>query len=296
MNHADAIEPDDEERRMPTSFDLMNFKYGDELFNSGYDILVNEFLFQLGIRISYLKSLGEEKFLGSDPGTWDMRVLLYKLMREISLETTDRDPIGKMNKFTSFIMNVANKCAHVRTLRTIIIFLLPHRLIDVSPDDINWARDSLFDGWREEGTNILNVWGCDHGFIIAGSPPGGPDNDAPPGSKQSKRFQAFQKGVHGKLNPKLDFTITFDPDMDEFIASIVRDNKLYSSDTLDFLKKYEILCECVKGSACLFYCICITSISHFPLSHVKCLLHMYSLQLKKKNLDFLSSANAYYTL
>ena len=35
-------------------------------------------------------------------------------------------------------------------------------------------------------------------------------------------------------------SVTFDPDTDEFIESIVRDNKMYSSDTLDFLKKYEI--------------------------------------------------------
>ena len=91
-----------------------------------------------------------------------------------------------------------------------------------------------------EGTNILNVWGGDHGFVIVGSPPRGPDNDAPPGSKRRKQVRAFQKGVHGKLNPELDFTITLDPDMDEFIASIVRDNKMYSSVTLDFLKKYEI--------------------------------------------------------
>ena len=178
-------------------------------------------------------------YLDRDPSTWNMHLLLYRLMREIWLETTDGDPIGKMNKFTHFIMNVANKCAHVRTLRAIIIFLLLHHLIDVSLDDVNWVRDSLLDGWREEGPNILNVWGCDCGFVIAGFPPGGPNNDAPPGSKQRKRVRAFQKGVHGKLNPELEFTITFDPDMDEF-ASIVRDNKMYSSDTLDFLKKYEI--------------------------------------------------------
>ena len=74
-------------------------------------------------------------------------MLLYKLMREIWLETTDGDPIGKMNKFTFFITNVVNKCVHSRTLRSILIFLLPHRMMDVSPDDINWVRDSLFDGW-----------------------------------------------------------------------------------------------------------------------------------------------------
>ena len=132
MNHVDAIEPDDEERRMPTSFDLMKLKNGDKLFNSRYDILVKKFLFQLGIRISYLKSLGEEMYLDCDPSTWDMYVLLYKLMREIWMETTDGDPIGKMNKFTSFIMNAVNRCAHTRTLHAIIIFLLPHRVIDVS--------------------------------------------------------------------------------------------------------------------------------------------------------------------
>ena len=241
MNHADGIEVnDEEERRMPSSFELMNLEGGDELVNPRYDILVNEFLFQLGVRIDYLRGLGDEMYFDRDPSTWDMRLLLYKLMRGIWLEKTDGDPIGKMSKFTHFIMNAVNRCAHVRTLRAIIIFLLPHRLIDVSLDDINWVRDSLLDGWREEGTNILNVWGCDHGFVVAGSPPGGPNNDAPPGSKRRKWVQAFQKGVHGKLNPEIDFTITFDPDIDEFIASIVRDNKMYSSDTLDYLKKYEI--------------------------------------------------------
>ena len=147
LNNADVIELNDEERRMPTLFDLMQLENGDDMVNSRYDILVNEFLFQLGIQIGYLKSLGEKMFSDCDPPTWDMHVLLYKLMREIWLETTDGDPIGKMNKFTSFIMNVVNKCAHWRTLHSIMIFLLPHHIIDVSPDDINWVRDSLFDGW-----------------------------------------------------------------------------------------------------------------------------------------------------
>ena len=187
MNHADGIEVNDEERGMPSSFELMNLESGDELVNPRYDILVNEFLFQLGVRIDYLRRLGDEMYFDRDPSTWDMRLLLYKLMRGIWLEKTDGDPIGKMNKFTHFIMNAMNRCARIRTLHAIIIFLLPHRLIDVSPDDVNWVRDSLLDGWREEGTNILNAWGCDHGFVVAGSPPGGPDNDAPPGSKQRKR-------------------------------------------------------------------------------------------------------------
>ena len=86
-------------------------------------------------------------FPHSEPSVWDMRMLLYKLMREIWLETTDGDPIGKMNKFTFFIMNVVDKCAQSRTLRSILIFLLPHRMEDMSPDDINWVRDSLFNGW-----------------------------------------------------------------------------------------------------------------------------------------------------
>ena len=182
--------------------------------------------------------MGEETFTGSEPSLWDMCVLLYKLMREIWLETIDGDPIGKMNKFTFFITNMVNKCVHSRTLRSILIFLLPHRLMDVSPDNINWVRDSLFDGWQEEGTNILNVWGCHHGFVVATSPP--ESDGGPPGSKRRKQVQAFRKGTHAKFNSDLDFTVTFDPDADEFIESIVRDNKMYSCNTLDFLKKYEI--------------------------------------------------------
>ena len=55
LNHTDAIELNDEERKMPTSLELMQLKNKDKLFSSRYDILVNEFLFQFGIRIDYLK-------------------------------------------------------------------------------------------------------------------------------------------------------------------------------------------------------------------------------------------------
>ena len=82
LNHADAIEPNDEERKMPTSLELMQLENKDELVNSRYNILVNEFLFQFGIRIEYLKKIGEETFTDSEPYLWDMCVLLYKLMRD----------------------------------------------------------------------------------------------------------------------------------------------------------------------------------------------------------------------
>ena len=78
---------------MPTSLELMQLGNENELINSRYSILVNEFLFQLGIRIDYLKKMGEEMFPHSEPSMWDMCMLLYKLMREIWLETTDGDSI-----------------------------------------------------------------------------------------------------------------------------------------------------------------------------------------------------------
>ena len=65
--------------------------------------------------------------------------------------------------------------------------------MDVSPEDINWVRDSLFDGWREEGTNIVNEWGCHHGFVIAASPPGSPESDGPPEARDRSRFGLFGK-------------------------------------------------------------------------------------------------------
>ena len=49
LNHTDAVEPNDEERKMPTSSELMQFENEDELINSRYAIFVNEFLFQFGI-------------------------------------------------------------------------------------------------------------------------------------------------------------------------------------------------------------------------------------------------------
>ena len=85
QNHINTIEPNDEERKLPTMFDLMQLENGDELVNSRYDILVNEFLFQIGIRIGYLKDVGEKMFQNCNPTTWDMRMLIYKLIREIWL-------------------------------------------------------------------------------------------------------------------------------------------------------------------------------------------------------------------
>ena len=58
LNHADAIESKDEVRKMPTSLEFMQLENEDELANSRYDIIFNEFLFQFGIRIDYLKKNG----------------------------------------------------------------------------------------------------------------------------------------------------------------------------------------------------------------------------------------------
>ena len=58
LNHADAVEPNDKERKMPTSSELMQLENEDKLVNSRYVILVNEFLFQFGIQIDYLKKNG----------------------------------------------------------------------------------------------------------------------------------------------------------------------------------------------------------------------------------------------
>ena len=49
LNHADAVELNDEERKMPTSLELMQLENKDEVINSRYSILVNEFLFKFGI-------------------------------------------------------------------------------------------------------------------------------------------------------------------------------------------------------------------------------------------------------
>ena len=54
LNHADAVEPNDEEKKMPTSSELMLLENEDELVHSRYAILVNKFLFQVRIRIDYL--------------------------------------------------------------------------------------------------------------------------------------------------------------------------------------------------------------------------------------------------
>ena len=72
INHPDGIEVNDEERGMPSSFELMNLESRDKLVNPRYDILVNEFLFQLGVQIDYLRRLGEEMYFDHDPSTWDM--------------------------------------------------------------------------------------------------------------------------------------------------------------------------------------------------------------------------------
>ena len=70
LNHADAVKPNDEERKMHTSSELMQLENEDELVNSRYAILVYEFLFQFGIQIDYLKKMGEEMFPHSEPSVW----------------------------------------------------------------------------------------------------------------------------------------------------------------------------------------------------------------------------------
>ena len=61
LNHTDAVELNDKERKMPTSSELMQLENEDELVNSRYAILVNEFLFKIRIQIDYLKKKWERK-------------------------------------------------------------------------------------------------------------------------------------------------------------------------------------------------------------------------------------------
>ena len=48
LDHADVIELNDEERKIPMSFELIQLENGDELVDPRYDILVNEFHFPVG--------------------------------------------------------------------------------------------------------------------------------------------------------------------------------------------------------------------------------------------------------
>ena len=62
---------------------------------------------------------------------------------ELSLRRAEKKNIPAVKE----LIKLEEKRVHSRTLHSILIFLLPHCMEDVSPDDINWLRDSLFNGW-----------------------------------------------------------------------------------------------------------------------------------------------------
>ena len=113
LNHADAIEPNDEERKMPTSLELMQLENEDKLVNSRYDILVNELLFQFRIWIDYLKKMGEEMFPDSEPSLWTCVCCCTSSWRRFGW----RQPMGiPLEKWASSHFSLQTWWTSVRTL------------------------------------------------------------------------------------------------------------------------------------------------------------------------------------
>lgn len=197
-------------------------------------ILVNELLDQMGYgseELSRLLSPGED---GNDPTTWDMRLLVFKVLREVWNKKTCGHLLDKMNGFTDYFTETVEKCINSYTLKCIVLWFLPERLSLYHSPLKDWIRQSLLNDWHRLRSSMLNVWGSDKGFTMdssctSGSSTEEDEEDAPPSRKTKKVKRANSKKT----------IIDFNPDNPQFIQYLLTcDNRYYLSYSLEEMDKH----------------------------------------------------------
>ena len=132
---------------VPPSIKLMKTEKCDDLGDRRCDLIVNELIFQIGIRMDEVKEEGEKLYGDADPETWDMRVVYYKLFRKVWLRLTENEPLRKMHRFTRFLSDVISDCSHCKILCSLLIFFIPEHMLDVDQHSMPWIRNSLLRNW-----------------------------------------------------------------------------------------------------------------------------------------------------
>ena len=206
-----------------------------DLGDEDSDLIVNEFLFQIGIRMEEVREEGEKLFGDADAKTWDMQLVYYKLFRKVWLRMTEKETERKMHRFTRFFSDVIRNCPHSRILRSLLIFFIPKHLLDVDQDTMTWIRNSLLRNWREEGRKIIDMWGCENGFSVATVPHA--EGDTEPAMKMRR---AAQEALEDDYDPFSDYLVKFSADCDSFISNNLDTNKFFFEHDVDSLEKYEL--------------------------------------------------------
>ena len=225
----------EETNDLPPSTRLKKAERCRDLGDEDSDLIVNEFLFQIGIQMDEVREEGEKLYGDSEPKNWDMRVVYYKLFRKVWLRLTEREPVRKMHRFTRFFSDIIRNCPHSKILRSLLIFFLPNRLMDVDRQTMVWIRNSLLRNWREEGRKIIDMWGCENGFSVATVPSA--QEDTEPARKMRR---AAQEALEDDYDPFSDYLVKFSADCDSFISNNLDTNKFFFEHDLESLKKYEL--------------------------------------------------------
>ena len=220
---------------VPPSIKLMKTEKCDDLGDRQCDLIVNELIFQIGIRMDEVKEEGEKLYGDADPETWDMRVVYYKLFRKVWLRLTENEPLRKMHRFTRFLSDIISDCSHCKILRLLLIFFIPERMLDVDQHSMPWIRNSLLHNWREEGRRIIDMWGNENGFSVAKVPDERGDAET---ARKLRRIA--EEAVEYDYDPSSDYLIKFSADCDSFISNNLDQNKFFFEHDLESLKKYEL--------------------------------------------------------
>ena len=220
---------------VPPSIKLMKMEKCHDLGDRQCDLIVNQLIFQIGIRIDEVKEEGEKLYGDADPETWDMRVVYYKLFRKVWLRLTENEPLRKMHRFTRFLSDIISDCSHCKILRLLLIFFIPERMLDIDQHSMPWIHNSLLRNWREEGRRIIDMWGNENGFSLAKVPDEGGDAEI------ARKLQHIaEEAVQYDYDPSSDYLIKFSADYDSFISNNLDQNKFFFEHDLESLKKYEL--------------------------------------------------------
>ena len=220
---------------LPPSMRLKKAERCRDLGDEESDLIVNEFLFQIGIQMEEVREEAAKLYGDAEPKSWDMWVVYYKLFRKVWLRLTEKELVHKMHRFTRFFSDIIRNCPHCKILRSLLIFFIPKCLLDVDQHTMVWICNSLLRNWWEEGRKIIDMWGCENSFSVTTVLYA--EGDTEPARKMRR---AVQVALEDDYDPFSDYLVKFSADCDSFISNNLDTNKFFFEHDLESLKKYEL--------------------------------------------------------
>ena len=225
----------------PMAVKLFYTETGRAVSSMEGDVLLNEFLFQLGLTAEDLVRAADGS---EDISAWDMRLVTFKALCTLWMQTTEGEPLENIDMFRNFFSKSVVKTPNSYTIKALISLFLPERMYEYGGNKLGWVRDKMLWNWPVIHEAIVNEWGASRGFSMSKNEEEEQEEEDKPVMTNSTQMlaEAIKLGSKRRkfASDGSTFSISFSLDNDEFLVNILTRNKYIVVSHVDEIRKYEI--------------------------------------------------------